>query len=415
MLFRINILLVVTFIVLSPLCPAQELTGEPAAVKAESAEPQDAEPQTPPLPHIAQITGKNVYIRSGPGTAYYFCGKLDAPAQVTVVGHENTWTEILPPAGSYSWISKDYVKLDTANPGIGIVTGDDVRVWAGSDFVEPMRSHSLQKKLNEGDIVKLTGKADENETYYKIVPPAGAGLWISSQYLQYVGPVPKPGPAKLPPKPKPKPVVEPKTVKPKPKPKPKLKPPAPPKPSVEDRRIRECYDLAKHINAELKKPLEKQDYAPFAKVLKAIMADPKAGKAKSYAGYQLDRIARFQLALGVNNELKRQNERLAKIREQIRKNRNAKIAGIPKPGDFLVTGKLRPSQIYTAQTGQKRYIIINETGRIACYAIPDDAAAKINIDDFVNQQVGLRGEVLTDPHSPTILIKFNEIVRLKTD
>ena len=408
MLFRINILFAITFIVLSPLCLAQETADEPAAVKAETAEPQKAEPQTPPLPHIAQITGKNVYIRSGPGTAYYFCGKLDAPAQVTVVGHENTWTEIFPPPGSYSWISKDYVKLDAENPGIGIVTGNDVRVWAGSDFVEPMRSHSMQKKLNEGDIVRLTGKADENETYYKIVPPAGAGLWISSQYLQPVGPVPEPEPAKLPPKPKPEPVVEPKTVKPKPK------PPAPPKPSVEARRIRECYDLAKHIDAELNQPLEKQDYEPFARVLKAIMADPKAGKAKSYAEYQLDRIARFQLALGVNYEVKRQNEQLAKIREQIKKDRSTKIAGIPKPGDFLVTGELRPSQIYTAQTGQKRYIIINETGRIACYAIPDDAA-KMNIGDFLNQQVGLRGQVLTDPHSPTILIKFNEIVRLKTD
>jgi hypothetical protein len=403
MLFRINILLAITFIVLAPLCPAQETAGEPAVVKAES--------QVPPLPYIAQINGKNVYIRSKPGTAYYFCGKLDAPAKVTVVGHENTWTEILPPPGSYSWISKDYVKLDAANPGIGIVTGDAVRVWAGSDFIEPMRSHSLQKKLNEGDIVKLTGKADENETYYKIVPPPGAHLWISSQYLQYVGPIPKPEPVKLPPKPKPKPVVEKKPVKPKPKP----KPPAPPKVSDEARRIGECYDLAKHIDAELKKPLVKQNYAPFAKVLKAILADPKAGKAKSYAGYQLDRIARFQLALGVTDELERQNLQLEKIREQIRKDRIAKIAGIPKPGDFLVTGKLRPSQIYTAQTGQKRYIIINETGRIACYAIPDDAAAEINIDDFVNQSVGLRGDILTDPHSPTILIKFNEIVRLKTD
>jgi hypothetical protein len=276
-----------------------------------------------------------------------------------------------------------------------------------------MRSHSLQKKLNEGDIVKLTGKADENKTYYKIVPPPGAGLWISSQYLQYVGQVPKPEPVKLPPKPKPEPVAEKKPVKPKPKPKPK--PPAPPKVSVEARRIKECYDLAKHIDAELKKPLIKQDYKPFEKVLKAILADPKAGKAKSYAGYQLDRVGRFQLALGVTDELKRQNLQLAKIREQIRKDRISKIAGIPKPGDFLITGELRLSQIYTAQTGQKRYIIINETGRIVCYAIPGDAAAKINIDDFLNQSVGLRGQILTDPHSPTIVIKFDEIVRLKTD
>ncbi len=410
MLFRINILLAITFIVLLPLCLAQETTGGPAAVKPETADLREAEAWLGPLPYIAQINAKNVYIRSKPGTAYYFCGKLDAPTQVTVVGHENTWTEILPPPGSYSWISKDHVKLDPANPGIGLVTGDAVRVWAGSDFIEPMRSHSLQKKLNEGDIVKLTGKADANETYYKIVPPPGAGLWISSQYLQYVGQVPKPEPAKLPPKPKPEPVEEKKPVV-----KPKPKPPAPPKVSVEKRRIRECYDLAKHIDAELKKPLVKQDYKPFAKVLKAIMADPKAGKAKSYAGYQLDRIARFQLALGVTDELKRQNLQLAKIREQIRKNRIAKIAGIPKPGEFLITGELRLSQIYTAQTGQKRYIIINETGRIACYAIPDNAAAKINVDDFVNQPVGLRGQILTDQHSPTILIKFNEIVKLKSD
>jgi uncharacterized protein YgiM (DUF1202 family) len=378
------------------------------------------------FPYVAEITGTDVYIRSGPGTAYYYCGKLTAPARVIVTGEKHGWLQVLPPAGSFSWISKNYVKLDPDNPGIGIVTGDSVRavrsvrVWAGSDYVEPMRSHSLQAKLNEGDQVKLAGDESEKGDYYKILPPPGAHLWVSDQYAKYVGPVPKPKPLKLPPRPEPAPEVKPEpkavvTVKPTApkvieKPKPVI---APKKPSTETIRLKECYELAKQIEAELSTPIAKQDYGEIKKKLNAIIDDPQAGKAKLYAEYQLDRVDRFEMALQVGGEVKDQDAKLQKLREQIKNRYAVKSANTPDPGKFIATGRLRLSQIYTAQTGQKRYLVVDEAGKIKCYAIPADSASGLNMDKFIGRKVGLLGQAVKDPYNAVSLVKFTEIVDLQ--
>jgi hypothetical protein len=184
--------------------------------------------------------------------------------------------------------------------------------------------------------------------YYKIVPPPGAHLWVSDQYAKYVGPVPEPKPPVLPPKPEP--VVE-------PKPEPAVEPAAaesvqepvkpavvPEKPSSETKRLKECYALAKQIDAQLAKPIEQQDYNAIKKTLNVIINDPKAGKAKLYAEYQLDRLGRFELALRVNDEVKRQDAELKKLREQIKKRYQARLANIPDPGKFIADKKTLPGQ-----------------------------------------------------------------------
>jgi len=120
---------------------------------------------TPQFPYDAEITGDNVYIRSGPGSNYYDCGKLNKGGKVKVVSHQFSWSCIVPPPGSFSWIYVPYVTIDPDNPGTGIVTGDGVRVYAGSDMVKPIHS-TLQLKLDRGEKVKLLGEQKDN--YYKI-------------------------------------------------------------------------------------------------------------------------------------------------------------------------------------------------------------------------------------------------------
>ncbi|MHC4858139.1 MAG: SH3 domain-containing protein, partial [Planctomycetota bacterium] len=151
-------------------------------------------------PFMAKVTGNDVNVRSGKGTAYYACGKVNLDDQVTVVGEGFGWAEIIPPEGSYSWIHKNYVDVEDDQPTVGVLTGDNVRVWAGSDNIEPMRSSSMQTKLNTGEIIELFADQPTDGDYYKIKPPAGAKLTINCGLLEYVGPAASPKPVAIPPR-----------------------------------------------------------------------------------------------------------------------------------------------------------------------------------------------------------------------
>ena len=112
---------------------------------------------TPSFPYLAQCTSDNVYIRSGPGTNYYDCGKLNKNDVVKVVAQKYSWSCIVPPEGCFSWISKQYVTIDPTNPSIGIVTGTNVRVRAGRSDNNPLHSETVQGQVNEGERIRLMG------------------------------------------------------------------------------------------------------------------------------------------------------------------------------------------------------------------------------------------------------------------
>lgn len=139
------------------------------------------------FPYVAEIVSDDIYIRSGPGTNYYQCGKLNRDDRVKVVGSKFSWSQISPPSDSFSWISKQYVKIDPEDKTIGTVTGDNVRVWAGSETIKPVHSSSIQLKLNTDDKVTLLG--EELDDYHKITPPSGAYLWVSTKYTKPLGAV----------------------------------------------------------------------------------------------------------------------------------------------------------------------------------------------------------------------------------
>ena len=431
--------------------PAQSATG--AGTAAEST--------TPTFPYIGEITGQDVYVRSGAGTAYYFTTKLNAPTRVTVMGHKYRWAEILPPAGSFSWIYKNYVKLDSANPGIGIVTGDTVRVWAGSEGVAPANSSSMQAKLNTGDQVRLLETGGTGD-YYKIEPPPAARLYVSLDYVKYIGPVPAIKPV-LPPRPgttaaeaKPTQPAEAKPAtpgttetKPQPKPAPAQAPattagpatkestestqpgedetqvtgvaeatePKPPvrETSKERQLVEKCREIEKQITTELAKPLEQQDYSTLREQLQAIAADPAAGNAKAYAEYYLSRIEAYELVRTVNERIQQSEQELAAIRQKVEADLEAKLKQIPNRGRYLIRGRIRPSNIYTAKTGQKRYIVLDETGRIVAYAVPANAIVDLSVKGVLDKVVGLVGKVVSDPKNPITLIEFTEVEAITDD
>ena len=138
----------------------------------------------PEGPSVAEVIGNDVHVRSGPGTNFYHCGKLYRGDRVQVLKSQQGWSCIVPPPGCFSWVAMQYVSINMENPTEGIITGDNVGVYAGSDYVEPIHSTSKQVVLNRGQNVKLL--SEEKDDYYKIAPPELAYLWVSTQFLQPV-------------------------------------------------------------------------------------------------------------------------------------------------------------------------------------------------------------------------------------
>jgi len=346
---------------------------------AGAGEPNEA--SAPSFPFVAEITGDNLYVRSGPGTNYYHCGKLNKGDKVKVVDRQFSWSCIVPPAGSFSWISMQYVKIDPNNPAAGTVTGDSVRVYAGSDYVKPLYSTTLQGKLNRGEKVKLLG--EQMDDYYKIAPPPFAYLWVSTDFTKPLGSVsevPLTGPdGTL--------MVGPEMV------------------SAEVR-LKEYQALEEQMKAEQSKPMDQQNYTKIKRSLVTIADDKAAGKAARYAEFMIKQIDGFELALAVGKEVQLQNKQLQKIKEGIDKARARRLAEVEDMGRFVAVGRLRTFMTY----GPGHYRIVDESGKTACYALPANLASTRNLGRLIDRKVGLVGKV--EPHRQTsgALVRFTEIV-----
>jgi len=368
--------------------------AQKAAEKSSSTD--KTKESLPAFPYIAEITADNVHIRSDRGTQYYSCGKLNKADRVKVVSQQFGWSRIVPPAGSFSWISMQYVSIDPNNPSIGIVTGDNVRVYAGSDYVKPIHSTTKQLMLNKGEKVTLMG--EEKDGYYKIVPTDGAYLWVSTQYTKPLGSV---GEFPL--------TVEPRT---------QVEPEAdtgviiPARASVESQKLKEYYDLEKRIRNERAKPIEQQDYTSIKKSLLEIANDKTAGKAARYCRFAIEQIKRYELALEVAKAVRLQDAQLQQTKEGIEKARTTRLSGIQDLGRFAVIGQFQTSSIYGREAELKYYRIIDDSGRTVCYALPTGAVSKMDLSKFIDHKVGLVGTI--QPHQQTAgaLVQFTEIVKL---
>ncbi len=346
------------------------------------------------FPYTAEITGNDVYVRSGPGTNFYHCGKLNTGDKVKVVGKQFSWSRIVPPAGSFSWISMQYVKINPNEPAVGIVTGDNVRVYAGSDYVKPLYSTTLQGKLSKGEKVKLLG--EQMDDYYKIAAPPFAYLWVSTQFTK-----PVPEPVEPPPAFPGTPTVEPNEPD-------DASTPAEvaPEPSVPKTPLEKYRELKEQVEAERAKPTDQQDYTDLKKALKEIADNKEAGNAARFAQFVLRQIEGYELALAVDKEVQLQNEQLEKVKAGINKAKATRLAEIENVGKFAVVGEFQTYQTY----GPGHYRILDEDGKMVCYALPDEAASQMDLSGFVGQKVGLVGTI--EPHRPTkkALVTFTEIV-----
>jgi uncharacterized protein YgiM (DUF1202 family) len=386
MRFYVKLFVLVIVAALASVVFAQQTTTAPG---------DSQEVESTSFPYTAEITGDDVYIRSGPGTNFYHCGKLNKGDKVKVVDKQFSWSRIVPPAGSFSWISTDYVRISPDNPSVGTVTGDNVRVYAGSDFVKPLYSTTLQGKLSTGEKVKLLG--EQMDEYYKIAPPPFAYLWVSTQFTERV-PEPVVTPAPVTPQPKIEP-NEPADVN---TPSEAVETPGPPKTPLEKYR-----ELKKQVEAERAKPPAEQDYTELKKELAEIVNDKEAGNAARYAQFVLGQIEGYELALAVTKEVQLQNQQLENVQAKIDKAKETRLAAVKNMGKFAVIGEFQTYQTY----GPGNYRIVDDEGKMVCYALPTGPAAQLDLNSYIGQKVGLVGTI--EPHLPTkkALVRFTEIIK----
>ncbi len=133
------------------------------------------------FPFTGVVKGNQVYVRSGPDVNYYPVSQLMRDNQVQVVGEEYGWYKIVPPAGSFSWVSKEYVEKKEGKTGV--ISGDRVSIRAGSSLNDLKRA--VQLTAGKGMEVTIIG---EEGNWYKVVPPEGAYVWVNAQYIKGAAP-----------------------------------------------------------------------------------------------------------------------------------------------------------------------------------------------------------------------------------
>jgi uncharacterized protein YraI len=384
---------------LAAICAARQTFEEPSA----KVDAEKNEVALPDFPFYAEIITNDVYIRSGPGTQHYFCGKLNKGNTVKVLSRKFSWLLIVPPKGSFSWISKQYVTIDPGNPDIGIVTGDEVRVYAGSDYVAPIHSDRVQLKLNKNNKVVLLG--EEIGDYYKIAPPKGAYLWVSSDYIR-----PLAEPVKVQKVEAVAPAVEPKAEA----------LPAPVKTAVvptripaESDQLRKFYALQEFIKTERTKPLHEQDFSKIKPALEQLVKDKSSHKASRYAEFTLEQIKCYELAAAVEQVDDVQDTQLADLCKNIDNAHTEKMTEFQDIGRFAAIGTLKKSNVYGPEAELLHYVITNNAGKVICYALPSGPSERTDLANLMGQKVGLVGAIAPHPQTAGALVKFTEIEMIR--
>lgn len=358
----------------------------------------------PGFPYKAEVTGSSVNVRAGKSTTTYECGKLNEGDVVEVYGEEDGWAKIAPPTGSFSWIAMQYITINVEAPTTGIVTGRNIKVYAGSDYREPMNSNVVQAVVTRGDTVQITGEMKDN--YLKIFPPKGSYLWVSTRYLKQIEEpvissplVVLPNPAELPPDINDS--IQPEMLE--------IDPNLPENVLSEAALLKRYYEIQEMIKAEQAKPIAQQDYSKIKKALTEIASRKDTTRAARYADFTLKRVNGYELAISVSKQLTEQDEQLAQIRANIEKARTAAIAQVQDMGKYAVIGTLKPSNVYDGAASVQRFRIQDETGKTICYVKPVGEAINKDLKVFYEKKVGLVGSIKANPESGGVIVEFTGI------
>ena len=349
-------------------------------------------------PAEGEITAENVLARAGGNLNYYVCGRLSTGSTVIVREEQYGWLKIDPPAESFSLIAADYVNK-TAGSDKGTVNATVVRIRAGA--IDSEQNYAVQCRLNTGDEVQILGETTseilgKKMRFYKIVPPAGkAFLWVSSQYVRYIGPY---DPSKR--------IIEEKPIVPDfPKP--------PPKeietlPKSADRQELEKLDEALRI--EMRRPIVERDLAEHLAKYLTLRTKTQDADISALAKERIVEIRRYmeiRTALAKSGEIREEYE---SSQERMAELYNSVSATESKTGERIAerTGVLRPSYAFRSR-GVKRWRLVDaSTRRNICYLLAGEVSAE-TLTDNEGELVVVSGPIVFDLRVSLDLMVVNEI------
>lgn len=343
--------------------------------------------------YVGYLSGTNVYVRSAPVDGYP-CTKLSAPATVTVKGEQFGWLKIVPPPSCYSLIAKAYV---TSTDGkTGTVAGNNVHVRAGSDLF-PARTDEVQTRLKTGDKVAILG---ERGQWYKIIPPAGVTLWISSQYVQR-----RPGATRtlpVPPGPPTRPAPTTATA------------PAPPAPPEELNKALADFQAAEaELTKEFAKPREQRDPTALLARYRAI----QIAKDSPLAPYLQARIDFLAQELELEKDRKAVADLVAKANakqaELAAASARIRVPATQPVRTYAAEGLLSASDLFTGgPTGPKRYVITDPDSRLIS-AYVQCTTGVVDLSKFVGSYVGVVGTPTYDQQLRMYVVEADHVVVMR--
>ncbi len=375
-------------------------------------------------PFVGTITADRVYVRSGPGSAYYELGQLSKGDLVQVISTRQGWYQILPPNGTFCMVAKDLVEIDSTSTA-GTAKADYVNVRAGTALNKNREPSAVLTVIRKGTKLNILGSTDK---YYEVAPPEKAYVYISPQFVKNSGVVAEykvpdlklpngaTGPAKntvSAPTTLPSPTVE---ISPAPsesnptysaavapnQPAATTEPATadsgnrkhtvvvPPQPttSFSNDAYSRFNDLNARYQAELQKPVGHRDLDPLTKDYKALSTSP--GLPPSVQQGSESRIAALE-KLAAIQRLQQENAtstdamaaRQHALQEEYAQAQKA-ITDYEQTGPYLAEGRLQAS---TALEG--KYALVNPaTGRVVAYVDPQ---AEVDIGSLTGKYVGVRG------------------------
>ncbi|MEK6797960.1 MAG: SH3 domain-containing protein [Planctomycetota bacterium] len=369
------------------------------------------------------MTANDVYVRSGDSLNHYPICKLNAGDRLTVVAERGEWYEVLPPDGTFSLVSGDYV--DTTDGQSGTINGDNVRVRAGSLLNE--NKYTVQTMLTKGDVVQVLGRNPDG--FLKIKPPRGATVWINKQFVSIEGAV-KAKDSRDAPVASATPGTKPEPVSPADPPRadspgsgvlamPTLKKSPSASSPVSPLWWKRFEEADEALRAELERSPAEQNIVVAVDRFRPIAEQNEDGYAKEYAEARLAEMKnRVDLADAIQAVRRLGDDADAKRIEFMNNRAGIPHPTVPVPAGIHIQGELRTSALYPPGSSTVRYRLIDPTtseGRTVGYVeIPGDTS--IRVEEFLGRYVGVRASksrLQPDSIDPVPIYVADELVPLE--